>query len=133
LYFRANTYKQRKYKGRTPWTNDKNLVEDIDKLPHGPSWRMEKIEVEEDSSGRISTAYLFVRDIIEVIRELIGNPAFKGYMRYAPERHWTAEDCRVRIYGETWSGNWWWRMQVSANNGTEHDDIYSPYTDNTSR
>jgi hypothetical protein len=95
---------------------------------------MEKVEVVEDSSGRIHTAYLFLRDIINVIRELIRNPIFKDHMHYVPERHWTASDCKVQIYGETWSGKWWWRMQVSGSVQYKYyDDKYKPIIDHTSR
>ncbi|KAF8597217.1 hypothetical protein BDV93DRAFT_479616 [Ceratobasidium sp. AG-I] len=34
-------------------------------------------------------------------------------MRYAPERHWSSSKRTTRVYDEMWSGNWWWRMQVS--------------------
>jgi hypothetical protein len=74
---------------------------------------MHEVKVVEEPSKRIHISYMFARNIIAIVRELIGNPAFKDHIRYAPERHWTAEDCKIRVYGEAWSGNWWWRMQVS--------------------
>ncbi|KAF8598911.1 hypothetical protein BDV93DRAFT_450229, partial [Ceratobasidium sp. AG-I] len=52
------------------------------------------------------------RNPVDIVHELIGNPRFKEHMRYAPERHWTSEARDNRIYGEMWSGDWWWRTQV---------------------
>lgn len=92
------------YRGQTPWKNCQKLLEDIDKLPHGPGWKVYEIEMR-DSTGRVEVEYLFARNVVEVVRELIGNPAFKEHMCFAPQRHWTAQDCKVRIYGEAWSGN----------------------------
>ncbi|KAF8597999.1 hypothetical protein BDV93DRAFT_413404, partial [Ceratobasidium sp. AG-I] len=51
------------------------------------------------------------RNPVEVVRELIGNPRFKDYIKYAPEKHWMSEARDVRIYGEMWTANWWWRTQ----------------------
>ncbi|KAB5589025.1 hypothetical protein CTheo_7537 [Ceratobasidium theobromae] len=99
------------YKGKTPWKNNKQLLVDIDNLPHSPEWKVHKVLVR-NKWGKIHISYLFTQNIIELVHTLIGNPVFKEYICYSPERHWTAEDCKVRIYSETWSGNWWWLMQV---------------------
>ncbi|KAF8593929.1 hypothetical protein BDV93DRAFT_424315, partial [Ceratobasidium sp. AG-I] len=56
------------------------------------------------------------RDILKVVRELIGARRFRDCMQYAPERHWVSLDCDRRVYDEMWSGDWWWRMQVSRRN-----------------
>jgi hypothetical protein len=94
-----------------PWRNSQALVADVDKLPHGPGWSVESLVVGEGSRKR--TVSLYKRPIIDVIRELIGNPRFRDFMRYAPERHWTTGACKTRVYSEMWTGEWWWRRQVS--------------------
>jgi hypothetical protein len=83
----------------------------IDRMPHGPAWRAITLNVEEGDHTRVVVVY--IRDIIEVIRELMGNTRFKAHMRYAPERHWTSRARRKRVFGEMWTGDWWWQMQVS--------------------
>jgi hypothetical protein len=83
----------------------------IDTLPAGPEWRAVTMRVGEGDDARVIVVY--VRDIIQVIRELIGNSRFKRHMRYGPERHWTSNARRKRVFGEMWTGDWWWRMQVS--------------------
>lgn len=57
------------------------------------------------------------RDPIECIRELIGSPAFQKYLSYVPEMHFmdrdtdgSGQNCR---YDESWTGDWWWKLQVS--------------------
>ncbi|KAG8792294.1 hypothetical protein FRC12_006548 [Ceratobasidium sp. 428] len=97
------------YKGKTPWTNDKQMLADIDKLPHGPVWEAEIVTVGEGRHKREHIVYK--RNILDVIRELIGNPAFRHMMRYVPERHWTSALRRCRVFGEMWTGNWWWSRQ----------------------
>ncbi|KAG8728145.1 hypothetical protein FRC11_011727, partial [Ceratobasidium sp. 423] len=97
------------YKGKTPWRSDASLLKAIDKLPRGPKWKTASISA---GKGRFKrTCLLYYRDILEVIRELIGARRFKDVMHYAPERHWTSDRRTHRIYDEMWSGDWWWRMQ----------------------
>jgi hypothetical protein len=96
-----------------PWNNVEDLLRDVDRLPHGPSWNIIDIEVYVEGENIPRVAHLCARDIIEVIAELIGNPRFAKFMKYAPERHWTAENDGVRIYNELWTGDWWWSVQVS--------------------
>ncbi|QRV81589.1 hypothetical protein RhiJN_09604 [Ceratobasidium sp. AG-Ba] len=104
--------------GRRLWKNNYGLVQDVDRLPHGPKWIEQDITVGEGIYCQTHT--LFRRDIVDVIRELLGDPRFKKCMRYAPEKHWTSHERACRLYGEMWSGNWWWRMQylIGDPNGT---------------
>jgi hypothetical protein len=57
---------------------------------------------------------IFKRDIVNVVKELIGNLKFDGFVCYAPEWHWTSKRCKFQVYGETWTRNWWWRAQMSC-------------------
>ncbi|KAG8701271.1 hypothetical protein FRC08_004189 [Ceratobasidium sp. 394] len=86
------------------------MLIDIDKLPRGPAWEAEVLTVGEGRHEREHV--LYKRAVIDVIRDLIGNPAFKDIMCYAPEQHWTNGARQSRVYGEMWTGNWWWRRQV---------------------
>jgi hypothetical protein len=95
-----------------PWKNNRALVKDIDKLPHGPKWDAHNVNIGEGSHKRVHI--VFKRNVLDVVKELIGNPRFKEFMRYAPKRHWTSNRRKFRVYDEMWSGDWWWRTQVST-------------------
>lgn len=56
---------------------------------------------------------LWRRDAVDCVRELMGNPAWKDLLRYAPERWYEDEAGTKRMYGDMWTGEWWWRLQVS--------------------
>ena len=43
----------------------------------------------------------------------IGNPSFREYMGYAPEKAYVDKYGRTRRYDEMWTGDWWWATQVS--------------------
>jgi hypothetical protein len=55
---------------------------------------------------------LWRRDPVECVRELLGNPALKNYMKYAPERVYEDDEGNSRIYDEMWTASWWWETQV---------------------
>jgi len=56
---------------------------------------------------------LWRRDPVECVRELMGNPAFKDVLKYAPEKHFTDVEGRYHVYDEMWMANWWWDTQVN--------------------
>ncbi|KAG8734476.1 hypothetical protein FRC10_011705, partial [Ceratobasidium sp. 414] len=99
-----------KGKAKGLWQNDRQMLKDIDQLPHGPDWHTQELITGEGTHER--SHILYKRSVIDVVRELIGNPAFKRVMRYTPERHWTSGTRASRMYGEMWTGDWWWQRQL---------------------
>jgi hypothetical protein len=55
---------------------------------------------------------LWRRDPVDCVRELLGNPAFKKDMKYAPERVYEDVEGNSRVFDEMWTGDWWWETQV---------------------
>jgi hypothetical protein len=51
---------------------------------------------------------LWRRDPVECIRELLGNPALKNHIKYAPERLYEDAEGNTRVFDEMWTANWWW-------------------------
>jgi hypothetical protein len=87
-------------------------MDDIDLLPHGLEWTTHEITIKGDEGEEV--VELWSRNSLDMVKILIGNPRFKNYMRFAPERQYTSESRINRVYGDAWSTNWWWRMQVST-------------------
>ncbi|KAG9076239.1 hypothetical protein FRC06_009623, partial [Ceratobasidium sp. 370] len=105
--------KSRLYVGQSPWVNNKQLMADVDKLPHGPEWEVYNIKLDEPirRTRRNHSSYLFKRSVVATFRDLMANPDFKDKMDYAPRREWTAADRKCRVFGESSGGEWWWRTQ----------------------
>ena len=57
---------------------------------------------------------LWMRDPVECVKELVGNPAFKESMSFVPEHVYAEENGTNRIYDEMWTADWWWKTQVSV-------------------
>jgi len=99
------------YKGYVPWKDSWALLQDIDVLPSGPAWSTVRIPLK----GLYHyILFVFIRNPVEVVRNLIGNPLLKDFLHYAPQRVWTSSEMDNRIFDEMWTGERWWRMQVSC-------------------
>lgn len=91
----------------------------VDSLPTGPRWDCQMVEITgdiNDATGKPlnEQVELWLRNPLECVAELIGNPAFDGYVSYEPERVYTNSTGRSRVYDEMWTGDWWWDIQVRS-------------------
>jgi hypothetical protein len=106
--------------------NSYSYLKKIDQLPHGPEWKCEIITaqgdiLDENGSRMVEDLELWYRDPVECVRELLSNPAFKEYVCYAPERVYSDNEGKERIFDEMWTGDWWWEMQVGRTWAVEKD------------
>ncbi|KAG8758389.1 hypothetical protein FRC11_003755 [Ceratobasidium sp. 423] len=96
-----------------PWDNLGEMYVTIDTFTFTPGWTHEILEVRADGGLEILDVYM--RNILAVIKYLIGLRRLRDHIRYSSERHWTfdRQGHRARVYDEMWSGEWWWRIQVN--------------------
>ena len=57
---------------------------------------------------------LWKRDLVECMKDLMGNPIFKESLEYAPQKHFTDEEGNNHVFDEMWTGDWWWNTQVNC-------------------
>ena len=93
------------------------FLKKIDQLPPSAGWVCDEWEVigdvpGDDGTNKTEEIELWRRDPVECLRELMGNPLFREHLRYAPEKLFGDPEMKSRIYDETWTGDWWWEMQV---------------------
>ncbi|KAI0676310.1 hypothetical protein C8Q78DRAFT_1084559, partial [Trametes maxima] len=80
-------------------------------------WTLEVFEAEgdelgEDGQPKKERVELWKRDAVECVRDLMGNAAFRGCIRYKPERQYADPEGKTRIYGNMMTANWWWDVQM---------------------
>ncbi|KAF8808461.1 hypothetical protein BYT27DRAFT_7255574 [Phlegmacium glaucopus] len=102
--------------------NVRTLLKQINALPDGPEWTCTPFQIEGDiigPNGELKTddVELWHRNPVECIKELMGNPAFKGKQFYAPKKVYRNKDGTNREYSEMWTGDWWWSMQPELPDG----------------
>ena len=57
---------------------------------------------------------IYMRDILECVQALYGDPEHTQYLCFAPERHYADADRTQRLYHDMQTGKWWWATQVHA-------------------
>jgi hypothetical protein len=100
--------------------NKDDLYALVDSLPsrHAPLI-CEEVELKGDlydRSGkrRVEKLELWRRDVVDVVKDLIGDPVFKNSMAYAPEVVFRDLLGLKRVYDQAWTADWWAEMQVRA-------------------
>ncbi|KAG0700884.1 hypothetical protein DFH29DRAFT_806960, partial [Suillus ampliporus] len=71
--------------------NNQSFLKKVNELPHGAAWSCKKITIQgnrTDENGQMlhEDIELWMRDPVECVKDLIGNPFFKDHMVYAPAR-----------------------------------------------
>ncbi|KIJ89870.1 hypothetical protein K443DRAFT_117413 [Laccaria amethystina LaAM-08-1] len=88
------------------YKNSEELNRIIDtKLPGWPQFTRREVM----QSGEVVEFYM--RDIVECLRALWGDPDFDGDLILEPEQLYADEDMTIRIYHEMNTGKWWWDTQ----------------------
>jgi len=121
----------------TSFHNSRSLFQKIDALPPGPEWTCELLKVEGDildegGAPRTEMVELWRRNPVECVQELIGNPEFKPYMKYAPYRLYMNDDGTDQSWDEMATGTWWWDIQV-RNRGPSIRDADDEWTGGPTR
>ncbi|KAG9122446.1 hypothetical protein FRC07_001163, partial [Ceratobasidium sp. 392] len=94
----------------TPWSNNREMILDIDKfLPRGPKWRVKTFEVVGNKG--VEHADFWFREGLEAILHLLADPQFKDQLLYQPTKEWTDPECTTRKYGKTTCSNRMWSIQ----------------------
>ena len=96
------------------------LLKKIDSLPtQGADWTCEIVTLtgnqlnEDGECMPPEKLKLWRRDPVECVSKLLGNPALKDYLKYAPERVYEDAERNTRVYDEMWTADWWWDTQVN--------------------
>ncbi|THU94688.1 hypothetical protein K435DRAFT_798739 [Dendrothele bispora CBS 962.96] len=101
--------------------NNRSLLQFVDTLERGPQFHCTPIQVQgdlKDANGQPQTEILELwhRDPVDVVKEIMGNPAFRGHQHYTPIRYFRDESRKNREYSEMWTCNWWWDVQEKLAN-----------------
>ncbi|KAG9030543.1 hypothetical protein FS837_003250 [Tulasnella sp. UAMH 9824] len=103
--------------------DNRSFLKTIDSLPELGQAKWRHIEITVDGNvtgpdGRLmsETVELWMRDPVECVAELIGNPTFRDAMHYTPIQEMAVDNDGIgeepdRFFEEMWSGDWWWQVQ----------------------
>lgn len=96
-----------------PWKNNRALLKDVDKLPHGPSWVVKTFTLEGNRGSE--DVEFWRRDPLDVIKQLLLDRTLGRHMHWAPQRHFTSRSRKQQRRDEIWTADWMWDVLVSVN------------------
>ncbi|KAG1784140.1 hypothetical protein EV702DRAFT_1176071 [Suillus placidus] len=102
--------------------NNRSFLKKVDELPHGAAWSCKKISVQgnrTDEKGEPlhEDVELWMRNPVECIKDLIGNPLFKDHMVYTPACAYMDSAGLHRVIDDMWTADWWCDMQKQLPEG----------------
>ncbi|KAG2112917.1 hypothetical protein BD769DRAFT_1364286 [Suillus cothurnatus] len=102
--------------------NNRSFLQKVDELPHGAAWSCKKVNVQgnkTDEKGQIlhEDVELWMRDPVECVKDLIGNPLFCDHMVYAPVRAYKDPAGLHRVIDDMWTADWWCDKQKQLPKG----------------
>ncbi|CUA69803.1 Protein transport protein Sec61 subunit alpha [Halocynthia roretzi] [Rhizoctonia solani] len=107
--FRNRYLRLKRLRKQMPWSNNRAMLKDIDKLPHGPDWEVQPFRLTGNSGEEV--VELWKRNPLDVIRALLRDKTLRRYLHYVPQRHYTTRDRQKRRLGELWTADWMWKVQ----------------------
>ncbi|KAG8737493.1 hypothetical protein FRC10_008099 [Ceratobasidium sp. 414] len=95
--------KLKKFRDTMPWKNNRELLKDVDKLPHGANWTVQAMEIEGDRG--VEVVEYWSRDALQVLKDMVANKQSHRYMHWAPIKKWMSSDRKEQIRDEAFTSD----------------------------
>ncbi|QRV77014.1 plasma membrane ATPase 4 [Ceratobasidium sp. AG-Ba] len=92
-----------------PWKNNRDMLRDVDKLPHGPNWRVHNMRVR--GPGGVEDTESWGRDPVEVLKQMVKSKQLGPQLQFKPIRKYTTSTREERIRDEGWTADRMWELQ----------------------
>jgi hypothetical protein len=119
-YVQADPARQTTERSKPIFSSKYKYYQKLQDVPGGLDWTVHHLdfpgtECDEQHAPKAESLDLYTADIVEAVRQLIGNPAFAGELRYHAEPVYEVDhDGRWhRKYDEMSSGDWWRKIEVN--------------------
>jgi hypothetical protein len=98
-----------------PWKNNRELIKNVDLLPHSAGWRVQALKIQGDRGEEVLE--MWMRDALEEVKRILKNKHIGQFMEIRPVRKWTSPARTERCRDEMNTADWMWEIQVSNNSG----------------
>ncbi|KAG9093603.1 hypothetical protein FS749_014117 [Ceratobasidium sp. UAMH 11750] len=99
----------KRIRGMMPWKNNRELVKDVDKLPHGPDWSVQAMEVE--GSKGTEVVEFWGRNVMDIVKGMAANKQLEPHTAWKPVQKWKTPERKERIRDEGYTADFMWRTQ----------------------
>ncbi|KAG8729734.1 hypothetical protein FRC10_003485, partial [Ceratobasidium sp. 414] len=111
--FRNCYLRLKRLRGMLPWNNNREMVKDVDKLPHGPDWSVQAVSI--NGSKGTEVVEFWGRNVMDGVKNLVGNKQLGPDISWKPIRKYKSRDRKERIRDEGCTADFMWRTQDKIN------------------
>ncbi|KAG8694994.1 hypothetical protein FRC08_008125 [Ceratobasidium sp. 394] len=111
--FRNSYLRLKKLRGMLPWKNNREMVKDVDKLPHGPDWSVQAVSI--NGSKGTEVVEFWGRNVMDGVKKLVGNKQLGPDISWKLIRKYKSRDRKEQIRDEGCTADFMWRTQDKIN------------------
>ncbi|KAG8685637.1 hypothetical protein FRC09_014619, partial [Ceratobasidium sp. 395] len=106
----------KRIRAKMPWSTNRAMMQDVDKLPHGPDWKVWVSEIKGDIGTE--SAEWWCRNAFDCLKTLLGDKFLGQHFQFKAYREYNSPDGSERIRNELFTADWMWETQDKI---AEHD------------
>ncbi|QRV92868.1 hypothetical protein RhiJN_20886 [Ceratobasidium sp. AG-Ba] len=107
--FRNCYLRLKRIRALMPWKNNRALIKDVDKLPHGPDWAVSALRINGATGAEVVESWS--RSPLDVLKQMVKNKQIGPKMELKPVRKYASRDRTQRIRDEGWTADRMWDLQ----------------------
>ncbi|KAG8679650.1 hypothetical protein FRC08_016837 [Ceratobasidium sp. 394] len=111
--FRNCYLRLKRLRGMLPWSTNREMVKDVDKLPHGPDWSVQAVSIK--GSKGTEVVEFWGRNVMDGVKKMVGNKQLGPDISWKPIRKYKSRDRKERIRDEGCTADFMWRTQDKIN------------------
>ncbi|KAG9090752.1 hypothetical protein FS749_000314 [Ceratobasidium sp. UAMH 11750] len=111
--FRNSYLRLKKLRGMLPWKNNREMVKDVDKLPHGPDWSVQAVSI--NGLKGTEVVEFWGRNVMDGVKKLVSNKQLGPDISWKPIRKYKSRDRKEQIRDEGCTADFMWRTQDKIN------------------
>ncbi|KAG8780254.1 hypothetical protein FRC12_023290, partial [Ceratobasidium sp. 428] len=96
-------------RGMMPWSTSQAMMQDVDKLPHGPNWTVWATEIQ-GNTGNESGKW-WCCNALECLKSVLGDKYLGKYVQFRAYRQYSSPDRTERVRSEMFTVDWMWDTQ----------------------
>ncbi|QRV91967.1 transporter protein Sec61 subunit alpha [Ceratobasidium sp. AG-Ba] len=107
--FRNCYLRLKRIKALMPWKNNRALIKDVDKLPHGPDWAVSALRINGATGAEVVESW--TRSPLDVLKQMVKSKQIGPKIQLKPVKKYVTPDRTERIRDEGWTADRMWDLQ----------------------
>ncbi|KAG9105294.1 hypothetical protein FRC07_009417, partial [Ceratobasidium sp. 392] len=115
----CNCYlRMKRIKAMMPWPTNRVMMQDINKLPHGPKWKVQALEITGDLG--VETPEYWRRNTFKCLTKLLQDKQLSPHIQFKPIRKYKSKNRTERVRDEMTTADFAWETQAKIETKDPH-------------